>query len=52
MSTCFYGDVGTHQNGLTEAILMSTHNIRFSVELTKIILKYPPYLFHCYLYHI
>ena len=27
---------------------MSTHNICFYGELTKIIIKYPPYLFHSY----
>ena len=36
---------------LGEAILMSTYNMCFYGELTKnyplIILKYPPYLFHC-----
>ena len=26
---------------------MSTHNMYFCGEITKIILKYPPYLFHC-----
>ena len=31
--------VGTHQNRLSEAILMSTHNICFDGELMKIILQ-------------
>ena len=29
-----------------EVILMITHNLRFYGEITKIILKYRPYLFH------
>ena len=44
--------VGAHKNRLAEAILMSTYNICFYVETTKIIfrlspniIKYAPYLF-------
>ena len=42
--------MGTHENCLTEAILMSTPKICFYGELTKnypsVVFKYPPYLFH------
>ena len=31
---------------------MSTHNICFYGEITKIILKYLPYLFHCQTVHL
>ena len=34
--------VGAHQNRLVEAILMSTHNICFYAEMTKIILQLSP----------
>ena len=44
--------VGAHSNRLGEVILMSTHNIGFYEDLTKIIfqlssnfIKYAPYLF-------
>ena len=44
--------VGAHYNRLAEAILMSTHNIGFYEDLTKIIfelssniIKYAPYFF-------
>ena len=44
--------VGAHSNCLSEAILMSTHNIGFYEEISKIItslssniLKYAPYFF-------
>ena len=40
--------VSAHENRLGEAILMSTHNIGFYEDLTKIlsiIIKYAPYLF-------
>ena len=37
---------------VAEAILMSTHNIRFHEELIKIIIKYPRYLFHWLVYWI
>ena len=33
--------VCTHKNRLTEAILMSTHNIPFSVQNKKITINYP-----------
>ena len=32
--------VGTHQKRLTEALLMSTHNIRFYREIRKIFILY------------
>ena len=48
--------MGAHKNSLAEAILMSTQNIGFYEDLTKIIfqlhvssnfIKYTPYLFFC-----
>ena len=48
--------VGAHKNRLGEPILMSTHNIGFYEEISKIIselslniIKYALYLFFCYL---
>ena len=39
------------ENRLAEAILMSTYNISFYGEISKMITKYPPYLFHWEIYN-
>ena len=39
-STKIYG-VGTHKKRLTEALLMSTHNVCFHGEIRKILCEYP-----------
>ena len=42
-----YFSIKTYVVG-TEAILMSTHNMYFMENKKKLIMKYPPYLFHCF----
>ena len=43
--------VGTHSKCLTEALLMSTHNICFYGEIRKLLTWYPSYLVLCLPYY-